>query len=207
MSNRKNHYQTPEQWKAAWKAERGAMLKPMTLRAWRSPPDVTGASRPELDNPPPRRVWDNVPDTPENRDMIERLKRAYGSTRRPNTPIASRADMLAEIEMLRDALEAAEAARAKAMGETKEGMADICLRHPVLHEIRLVFADWKDVAGDSVYQTEAGVQLSMGSFHSGSVFPAEIRLSPDDAVDLRKALARGYKPVFYAIAVGREAGK
>ena len=60
---------------------------------------------------------------------------------------------------------------------------------------RLVFLDWQK-HGRSVYCTEVGVQLSLGSFHRGTTFCATLSLDADDAADLRAAIAKGYRPVF-----------
>ena len=60
---------------------------------------------------------------------------------------------------------------------------------------RLVFLDWQE-RGQSVYNTEIGVQLSLGSFHSGTTFCATLSLDADDAADLRDAVVKGYRPVF-----------
>jgi len=63
-------------------------------------------------------------------------------------------------------------------------------------KIDLVFDDWRKV-GKSVYCTEAGVELSMGSFHSGTMFSGTIDLEETDAHELREALEKGYQPVFW----------
>lgn len=65
-------------------------------------------------------------------------------------------------------------------------------------KIKLVFNDWmRD--GQSVYNTRKGVDLSMGHFHSGTVFEAEIKLDDANEDDLRKALEEGYEPHFYVV--------
>ena len=64
--------------------------------------------------------------------------------------------------------------------------------------IKLVFDDWRDKNNHSVYATEQGVALSNGDFHSGTTFEATIET--DDAEWLREQLARGFVPVFYAVA-------
>ena len=63
--------------------------------------------------------------------------------------------------------------------------------------IVLVFDDWR-FKSKSIYSTEKGVQLSLGDFHSGSSFLADITLSHETAVELTEALMKGYRPVFYA---------
>ena len=62
--------------------------------------------------------------------------------------------------------------------------------------IKLVFNDWQK-NGKSIYNTEAGVHLSMGDFHSGSVFDGEIVVSADQKLELEKAMEAGYQPVFW----------
>jgi hypothetical protein len=62
-------------------------------------------------------------------------------------------------------------------------------------KIRLVFYDWNN---KSVYNTEKGVELSAGDFHSGSTFEATIEC-PYDEEDLKQALKEGYNPVFYIV--------
>lgn len=67
-------------------------------------------------------------------------------------------------------------------------------------KIRLVFDDWRNKQGESVYQTGVGIELSMGSLHSGSTFTAEVQFAADTEEDLRESLAAGYTPVFYVSA-------
>jgi hypothetical protein len=62
--------------------------------------------------------------------------------------------------------------------------------------LNFVFDDWRNDKGESVYSTEKGVELSLGSFHSGTVFVGDIYLQHDNEQDLRQALAEGYHPVF-----------
>jgi len=64
--------------------------------------------------------------------------------------------------------------------------------------IYLVVDDWRR-HGKSVYSTEAGVQLSMGDFHSGTTFPGTIELDEEDAAELRRALRDGFQPVFWIL--------
>lgn len=64
-------------------------------------------------------------------------------------------------------------------------------------KVQLVFQDWQDSDGDSVYNTEDGVDLSMGDLHSGTVFEAAIKLDDDDLCRLSEAFEKGYRPVFY----------
>lgn len=62
--------------------------------------------------------------------------------------------------------------------------------------IYLVFDDWRDSKHQSIYRTEKGVDLSMGDFHSGTMFAGEIQLDEDAEQDLAVALEEGYIPVF-----------
>ena len=63
-------------------------------------------------------------------------------------------------------------------------------------KIKLVFNDWqKD--GESIYNTEKGIDLSMGDFHSGSVFNGEIVVNAAQKLELEKAMKAGYQPVFW----------
>ncbi|MCL4486833.1 MAG: hypothetical protein M1570_01725 [Chloroflexi bacterium] len=71
-------------------------------------------------------------------------------------------------------------------------------------QIALVFDDWRGKNRKSIYHTEKGVELSMGDFHSGTVFMADIQLDEDSARELEAALSGGYIPVFYAVEISRE---
>jgi len=62
--------------------------------------------------------------------------------------------------------------------------------------IRFAFTDWHDKAQESLYSTEKGVELSMGSLHHGTVFNGELYLDTDTENDLKQALRDGYHPVF-----------
>lgn len=63
-------------------------------------------------------------------------------------------------------------------------------------EIHLIFDDWlKD--GKSVYNTEEGVDLTMGPFHSGSTFKGTISLPEEHAQELKAAIDKGCNPVFW----------
>lgn len=64
-------------------------------------------------------------------------------------------------------------------------------------KIRLVFDDWRDKKHQSVYSTQDGIDLSMGDFHAGTTFEAEISLNAEQEAELRDALREGYVPVFY----------
>jgi len=63
-------------------------------------------------------------------------------------------------------------------------------------KIKLVFDDWRR-GMKSIYQTEEGIEMSMGNFHSGTTFNAEIILDSEEEKDLRESLKSGATPVFY----------
>ena len=63
-------------------------------------------------------------------------------------------------------------------------------------KVKLVFDDWRRPAGGSIYATPDGVVLSMGDFHSGTTFDAEISLDRENTIELTEAVAHGYVPVF-----------
>jgi len=56
-------------------------------------------------------------------------------------------------------------------------------------EVQLMFMKWD---GDG-YEP---VELSLGSFHTGTLFDASIGMNEADKEDLLKALNKGFKPVF-----------
>jgi hypothetical protein len=64
-------------------------------------------------------------------------------------------------------------------------------------KLKLVLDDWTDLQLFSVYR--ACPRLSLGDFHHGSAFPAEVVLTPDQEQELREALADGFRPVFYLV--------
>ena len=65
-------------------------------------------------------------------------------------------------------------------------------------KIKLVFQDWqKD--GHSIYSTPEGIDLSLGDFHSGTTFDADIDVYGGDK-ELEQSIKNGYTPVFYAIS-------
>jgi hypothetical protein len=74
-------------------------------------------------------------------------------------------------------------------------------------KIKVVFDDWRERGGNSVYQTEKGMDLSAGQFHSGTTFEGSIELNPDDEKELADAMADGYAPAFYVIPAERAARK
>jgi len=61
-------------------------------------------------------------------------------------------------------------------------------------KVKLVFKDWVDKDGNSVYDKVPG--LSLGCFHSGTTFDAKIDLDKDEIKELQKAIKEGFKPVF-----------
>jgi len=64
-------------------------------------------------------------------------------------------------------------------------------------KIKLVFADWCK-QGKSIYNTPEGIDLSMGSFHSGTTFDAEIDVLGEEN-SLRSAIRKGFEPHFYVV--------
>lgn len=62
-------------------------------------------------------------------------------------------------------------------------------------KIKLVFDDWK-FKGKSLWGTVTGVDLSMGSFHSGTTFDGKITLDSEQHEELKTALREGYTPSF-----------
>lgn len=66
-------------------------------------------------------------------------------------------------------------------------------------KVKLVFSNWM-MCGKSIYQTEEGVLLTTGDFHSGATFEADIDvLDEENEEELKAALQSGYEPVFYAL--------
>jgi hypothetical protein len=63
------------------------------------------------------------------------------------------------------------------------------------YNIFLIFDDWREM-GKSIYQTEKGVELSMGDFHSGTMFAGKIALGDEAAKEWTEALRAGFQPVF-----------
>lgn len=63
-------------------------------------------------------------------------------------------------------------------------------------KVKLVFLDWQQ-KGRSIYNTERGVDLSTGDFHSGTTFDGEIELDEEQEVELFKAIQDGYQPCFW----------
>ena len=64
-------------------------------------------------------------------------------------------------------------------------------------KIKLIFEDWRSRrTGFTIYQTEMGVELGMGPFHSGTTFDAEIILDAAEAAELEIDMRHGYDPIF-----------
>jgi hypothetical protein len=66
-----------------------------------------------------------------------------------------------------------------------------------LMKIKLVFDDWRNKTGCSVYGSD--YELSLGNFHSGTTFPAEITLDAEDETELKESIKKGFVPVFYLV--------
>jgi hypothetical protein len=64
---------------------------------------------------------------------------------------------------------------------------------------KLVFHDWINDSGESVYDTIEGVIAGGGDLHHGSIFHGTIEFDEDTIEDLRRALAEGIRPVFYLV--------
>ena len=75
-------------------------------------------------------------------------------------------------------------------------------------KIKLVFDDWYHIPAMGSFRPlgygnsegEIRIELSMGDFHSGTVFEGEIELDPANAKELETAISKGYSPVFRLIA-------
>ncbi len=70
-------------------------------------------------------------------------------------------------------------------------------------KIRLVFDRWAKWSPGGperdLSQTQEGVELSAGDFHSGTTFPAEVELDSENALELQKDLNMGYRPYFVMV--------
>ena len=65
-------------------------------------------------------------------------------------------------------------------------------------KIKLIFHDWiRD--GESIYNTEEGVYLSFGDFHSGTTFNGTIELNTEQRAELLNAIQSGAHPVFMVV--------
>lgn len=60
----------------------------------------------------------------------------------------------------------------------------------------LVFEDWRNTAGQSVYHTEQGIDLSAGNLHAGSTFTCTVEMDGDDYEMIQRAAGIGVRPVF-----------
>ena len=70
-------------------------------------------------------------------------------------------------------------------------------------ECDLIFDDWRQFGNsESIYNTDLGVDLSMGALHSGTVFAAEVSLPdcPEIAAEIERAMQQHQAyPVFRLI--------
>lgn len=62
-------------------------------------------------------------------------------------------------------------------------------------ECSVVFLEWDKLCHE--VSGEESVELSAGDFHSGSTFPAIIRLDREQGIELLAAMERGYQPVVW----------
>ena len=62
-------------------------------------------------------------------------------------------------------------------------------------KIELIFEDWQRDCR-SIYNTQEGMILSNGTFHSGSTFNGTIELHIEDEEELRNAIDNGFDPIF-----------
>lgn len=65
--------------------------------------------------------------------------------------------------------------------------------------VKLVFKDWLNDKGESIYNTDEGIDLSIGEFHSGTTFDGAIYLLRLEEEELTKAIQNGYHPVFEVV--------
>jgi hypothetical protein len=63
--------------------------------------------------------------------------------------------------------------------------------------VSFAFYDWLREAVSVYNNTEAGLQLSQGDFHSGTSFRGTLALDDDQVLELRQAMQGGYAPAFY----------
>lgn len=69
----------------------------------------------------------------------------------------------------------------------------------------LVFDDWRNEKDRTVYCTPELILLTMGEFHVGTTFSAEIKLSEDSAAELQRAIRLGFRPIFrLALPIGKQ---
>ena len=62
-------------------------------------------------------------------------------------------------------------------------------------EVKMVFTDW--FKRGMLANNADLLQLTAGDFHGGSTFPGSIVLSQENADELREAMGRGFRPVFW----------
>jgi hypothetical protein len=73
-------------------------------------------------------------------------------------------------------------------------------------KVQLVFHDWiEELSEKSVYCTKKGTELSLGDFHSGTMFSAEIEIE-DYQGEFEDAAKDGIVPVFYALLAKDQEG-
>ncbi len=65
-------------------------------------------------------------------------------------------------------------------------------------KIKLVFHDWVR-GGKSIYDTEEGIELSLGDFHSGTTFDGEIILDASNEREIKEAAKTRAFPAFSVI--------
>ena len=54
---------------------------------------------------------------------------------------------------------------------------------------KLIFNDWRKIGeAESIYNTELGIELSLGDLHSGSTFEADVILTDEIESDLKEAI-------------------
>jgi hypothetical protein len=67
-------------------------------------------------------------------------------------------------------------------------------------KVNVIFEDWKD-AGKSIYGTQKGMELSLGSLHGGSTWHGEINFDPDTEREIKE---RGKYRVIFEICPEEE---
>lgn len=65
-------------------------------------------------------------------------------------------------------------------------------------KVLLVFEDWQGKDHKSIYD-DLDNGLTLGPFHHGTTFKAEIDLDPEDAKELETAMKNGATPVWYTL--------
>jgi hypothetical protein len=64
-------------------------------------------------------------------------------------------------------------------------------------KVKLVFEDWRNNEGRSVYSELT--MLSTGGYHSGTTFNGEINLTTEQEDELKAYMKNGYRPVFWVL--------